>query len=87
MAQKADTSSVDTSAISNAVWSYDPSNDGAALDKLDQITSDTSITRKHAVNKAVVSGDERTVTIYDDDGTTVLYEFDVSFDKKVRTPK
>lgn len=86
LAQASDTSDVDTAEISAAVWSYDPNLDGTALDKLDQITSDASLTRKHTVNKAVISGDERTVTIYDDDLTTVLFEFDVSFDKKVRTP-
>ena len=87
LAQKSDTPDVNTDAISAAVWSHDPNLDGTALDKLDQIASDASATRKHTINKAVISGDERTVTIYDDDLITVLYEFDVSFDKKVRTPK
>ena len=48
--------------------------------------SDTSIVRKHTTNRAVISGDERTVSIYDDDGMTLLHTFAVSTDKKTRQP-
>jgi hypothetical protein len=43
--------------------------------------------RKMQTNKAIISGDETTVSIYDDDGTTLLHTFDVSADKKIRTPQ
>ncbi|MFU8773576.1 MAG: hypothetical protein ACNA8H_14310, partial [Anaerolineales bacterium] len=42
--------------------------------------------RKLQSNKAVISPDDRLVTIYDDDGTTILHQFDVSADKRVRVP-
>jgi hypothetical protein len=35
-------------------------------------------------NRAIISGDERTVSIYDDDGMTLLHVFDVSADKRER---
>ena len=48
--------------------------------------SDTSIVRKHTTNKAVISADDLTVTIYDDDGITPMHIFAVSTDKKTRQP-
>ncbi len=42
--------------------------------------------RKMLTNKAVISVDKAHVTVYDDDGTTVLHEFDISADKLTRTP-
>lgn len=46
----------------------------------------SSISRKMQTNKAVVSTNGRTVTLYDDDMTTLLHTFDVSTDKNTRTP-
>ena len=40
--------------------------------------------RKLAQNKAVISGD--TVTLYDDDGVTILQQFNISPDKSERVP-
>lgn len=42
--------------------------------------------RKMQTNKAIISGDELSVSIYDDNGTTLLHQFDVSADKKTRVP-
>ena len=44
-------------------------------------------TRKLQTNKAVVSSDNKTVNIYDDDGTAIIHSFDISADKLSRTPK
>lgn len=38
-------------------------------------------------NKAVISNEEKLVTIYDDDGTTILHQFDVTTDRYVRAPR
>jgi len=47
---------------------------------------DAAKARKAAVNKAVISPDDLTVTIYDDDGLTPIFVFDISADQRVRTP-
>ena len=44
-------------------------------------------TRKLQTNKAIVSSDNKTVNIYDDDGTAIIHSFDISADKLSRTPK
>lgn len=46
-----------------------------------------SVGRKMQTNKAVISGDGTTVTVYDDDGATPLHVFQVSSDKRTRTPQ
>jgi len=48
---------------------------------------EAEISRKLSTNKAVISPDDLLVTVYDDDGTTVLYQFDISSDKRVRIPR
>lgn len=48
---------------------------------------DAALARKLASNKAVVSLDDLTVTIYDDDEVTPLVVFDISADKRQRTPQ
>lgn len=45
-----------------------------------------TLARKIGSNKAVIAPDELSVVIYDDDESTPLYEFDVSSDKRTRTP-
>jgi len=53
---------------------------------LEQAASEGSKGRKMQTNKAIISGDEQSVSIYDDDGNTLLHQFSVSVDKKTRTP-
>ena len=43
--------------------------------------------RQMQTNKAIISGDGQTVSIYEDDGATLLHVFTVSADKKTRTPQ
>lgn len=45
-----------------------------------------ALARKIQTNKAVISADGRTVTIYDDDNTTALWTYNVSADRLQRTP-
>lgn len=54
--------------------------------ELTQAATEAKKARQAAVNKAVISPDDLTVTIYDDDDTTPLYVFDISSDKRQRTP-
>lgn len=49
--------------------------------------ADAELNRKLSANKAVISPDDLLVTIYDDDGVSILYQFDISEDKRVRTPR
>jgi hypothetical protein len=42
--------------------------------------------RKMQTNKAIISGDGLSVSIYEDDGVTLLHTFTVSPDKNTRTP-
>jgi hypothetical protein len=51
------------------------------------ILNDVIKTRKMTTNRAVISSDKRLVTIYDDDGESILHQFDVSSDLLERTPK
>lgn len=57
-----------------------------AANKATNAAADAEIGRKLSTNKAVISPDDLLVTIYDDDGLTVLYQFDISEDKRIRTP-
>lgn len=50
-----------------------------------EATSDLS--RKYQGNRAVISPDDLTVTIYDDDDTTPILVLDVSADKRERVPQ
>lgn len=56
-------------------------------DIIDSIKTDAELSRKLQTNKAVVSEDNKLVTIYDDDRITILHSFDISDDKLSRTPK
>ena len=84
-----------------AVWNYHTRNlsvaAGLTHEQAQQLTDTLSVlmtivapeaikSRKLQSNKAVISTDDRLVTIYDDDGTTILHQFDVSADKRVRVP-
>lgn len=48
---------------------------------------DASLARKLDSNKAIVSLDDLTVTVYDDDDVSILYVFDISADKRQRIPQ
>lgn len=48
--------------------------------------TESKAARQAALNRAVISLDDQTVTIYDDDQITPLYVFDISADKRQRTP-
>jgi hypothetical protein len=45
-----------------------------------------TLTRKATFNKAVISPNDLTVTIYDDDELTPIIIFDISSDKRIRIP-
>jgi hypothetical protein len=53
---------------------------------LSEIATDASLTKKATINKAVISPDDLTVTVYDDDEITPILVFDISADKRERTP-
>ncbi len=65
------------SAIASDVWAH---SSGV------QVANDAAKSRKHQTNRAVISTNDRLVTIYDDDGTTILHQFDRSSDLRSRTP-
>jgi hypothetical protein len=73
------------SAASTVVVTSDGLNTAQAA-LLQTAATEATKGRKMQTNKAIISGDEQTVSIYDDDGTTLLHTFDVSADKKTRTP-
>lgn len=54
--------------------------------QLASAASDSEAVRKATLNKAIISLDDQTVTIYDDDDVTPLYVFDISADKRQRIP-
>lgn len=74
------------SAASTIVVTSDGLNTAQAA-LLETAATESAKGRKMQTNKAIVSGDEQTVSIYDDDGTTLLHTFAVSADKKVREPQ
>ena len=55
-------------------------------DKIKKIEEVSDKSRKMQTNKAVISDDGLLVTIYDDDGITVLHTFNVSSNQKIREP-
>jgi hypothetical protein len=54
---------------------------------LDTAAREATKGRKMQTNKAIVPGDNRTVTIYDDDGQSLLHVFTVTEDQKTRDPQ
>ena len=72
--------------ISNAVWSNASVSNLADKSTLDLVALDASKARKLASNKVVVSNDGQLVTIYDDNNTSTLLQFNVTQDKMERTP-
>lgn len=72
--------------ISNAVWNSSSVLNLADKSTLDLVAIDVSKARKLASNKVVVSNEGQLVTIYDDDKTSTLLQFNVTEDKMERTP-
>jgi len=58
----------------------------AALQAAQGANTQATKGRKMQTNKAIVSGDGLFVSIYDDDGLTLLQSFTISSDKNTRTP-
>ena len=54
---------------------------------INQTLAEATLARQHQSNKAVISNDGALVTIYADDGTTILHQFDVTDSNNVRTPR
>jgi hypothetical protein len=74
------------SAASTLVVTGDGLNDAQAA-LLQTAAVESSRGRKMQTNKAIISGDGRSVSIYDDDGMTLLQTFTISNDKLTRTPQ
>jgi hypothetical protein len=74
------------SAASTIVVTSDGLNSAQAA-LLQTAATEASKSRKMQTNKAVISGDGRSVSIYDDDGMTLLASFDITADKLTRTPQ
>ncbi|MCK4620734.1 MAG: hypothetical protein KAT62_00825 [Desulfuromonadales bacterium] len=74
------------SAASTVVVTSDGLN-AAESALLQTAATESTKARKMQTNKAIISGDGRTVSIYDDDGMTLLHVFDISADKKTRDPQ
>lgn len=74
------------SAASTVVVTSDGLNAAQAA-LLQTAATESTKSRKMQTNKAIISGDEQTVSIYDDDGQTLLHTFDVAADKLTRTPQ
>ena len=49
--------------------------------------AESELSRKLSTNRAVISEDDLVVTIYDDDDIAVLFVFDITEDKRLRTPR
>lgn len=58
----------------------------AKLDTIDGIFAGTETGRKVLANKVVISPDDLTVTVYEDDGTTPFLVFTISADGREREP-
>jgi hypothetical protein len=83
-------STADIDAIATAVWQKilaDETGEGTASQIVQAIRGETEKARKMQTNKAIISGDGQTVSIYDDDGATLLHVFTISGDKLSRTPQ
>lgn len=83
-----DSTVVDGEFIVRGILSYLLDNSVSPAVVHDQTISTTvSTTRKLLGNRAVISADGQTVTVYEDDGVTPFYVFDVSTDQRERTPQ
>lgn len=60
--------------------------DSGVTAQIDLAALESSKSRKMQTNKAVMSSNGTSVLIYDDDGTTLLHEFEITTNRLVRTP-
>jgi len=74
------------SAASTVVVTSDGLNSAQAA-LLQTAATEATKSRKMQTNKAVISGDGRSVIIYDDDGMSLLASFDITADRLTRTPQ
>jgi hypothetical protein len=80
------TTLMQTSSLTEVVVTSDGLNSAQAA-LLQTAATESTKARKMQTNKAIISGDGQTVSIYDDDGATLLHVFGVSGDKLSRTPQ
>lgn len=78
---------VDNDTSMALVWQQTIDGAATATDVLNTTAQSAKLARQMQTNKAVISTDGLTVTIYADDGISVLHVFDVSSDKNTRTPR
>ena len=79
----------DATSLADAVWAEDiTAHQGvdSAGEALKTGRDESLFDRKLSKNRAVISADGLLVTIYDDDNLTILQQYNVSADKKLRTP-
>lgn len=76
-------SDVSAALISGTGGALTPSQEA----ELTQAATEAKKARQAAVNKAIIAVTDDEVTIYEDDGLTPLFEFDISSDKRQRIPK
>ena len=69
-------------AIADAVWTEILATHDAAGNAAEGVEK----VRKLTTNRAVVSGDNQTVTIYEDDDSTPAFSFTITADLRDRTP-
>lgn len=82
-------SDVSAALISGSGGALTPSQEAeltTAATKSTAAATDAEAVRKATLNRAKIAVDDKSVTIYDDDGLTPLYLFDISDDKRERTP-
>jgi len=60
--------------------------DSGVTAQIDLAALESTKSRKMQTNKAVMSSNGTSVRIYDDDGTTLLHEFEITDNRLVRTP-
>lgn len=72
--------------VGDAVLSPDALLGSSLIEGLAQCVTDAAKARKMATNKAVISADGLSVTVYDDDGETPIHVYGLSSDKLIRTP-
>jgi hypothetical protein len=80
-----------STVVTNSTGSGLSAEQDATLTSILQTASSANIqatkSRQMQTNKAVISGDGLSVSIYSDDGVSLLHSFSVSVDKTVRVPQ
>ena len=84
-----DSNVVNPYRIADQVWDEDSSEhvtSGSQSEALSTAAIESKLARLISTNKAVISPDDKLVTIYAEDGIAILYQFNISDDKRTRTP-